>query len=143
MKLSINELLFKKHTSLLPVFGLLIFLGLACGSKTPPPSQYVGIWTGEDGTLVTIRGDGSGDYKSGGSSVSGGSVTIDENAKTLKITLATLGPTYKIDQPPSGNQMTLSGVLFKKPGGSDTKTDTKPNNTATPKPTESPDDDDN
>lgn len=98
---------------------VLLFVALACGgSKTPPPSQYVGLWTGEDGTLITIRGDGSGDYKSGGSSVSGGTVTIDEAAKTLKISFAAMGPTYKIDMPPSEGRMTLGGVVFKKGDGS-------------------------
>lgn len=106
----------------------LMMVGLACGSSTPPPAQYVGVWTGDDGAVITIRGDGSGDYISGGSKVTGGSVTIDEAAKTLKVTLATLGPTYTIDKPPAGNQMTLSGVVFRKSGGgADTKTsDTKP-----------------
>jgi hypothetical protein len=143
MQASINQSYFEKQTasSLLLVLGMLVFIGLACGSKTPPPPQYVGVWSGEDGTLITIRGDGSGDYKSGGSSVSGGSVTIDEAAKTLKVTLATMGPSYTIDKPPSGNQMTLSGVVFRKGGGSDTKSDTKPDKTASPKPSESPDDD--
>lgn len=106
----------------------IMIVGLACGSSTPPPPQYVGAWTGDDGTLITIRGDGSGDYISGASKVTGGSVTIDEAAKTLKVTLASLGPTYTIDKAPAGNQMTLSGVVFRKNGsGSDTKTsDTTP-----------------
>ncbi|HVF47168.1 MAG TPA: hypothetical protein VNA17_06355 [Pyrinomonadaceae bacterium] len=96
----------------------LLFVVLGCGSKTPPPTQYVGAWDGDDGTLLTIRADGSGDYLSGGSKVTGGSVTIDEAAKTLKVTLASLGPTYTIDKPPTGDQMTLSGVVFKRRGGS-------------------------
>lgn len=95
----------------------LLFVALACGSKTPPPAQFVGVWDGTEGTLLTIRADGSGDYLSGGSKVTGGSVTIDEAAKTLKVTLASLGPTYTIDKPPAGDQMTLSGVVFRRRGG--------------------------
>lgn len=95
----------------------LMLVALACGSSTPPPAQYVGTWVGDDGTRLNIRADGSGDYFSGSSKVTGGSVTIDEAAKTLKITLATLGPTYKIDKAPTGNSMTLDGVVFKKSGG--------------------------
>lgn len=104
---------------------ILAAIGLACGSKTPPPAAYVGVWTGADGTLVTIRADGSGDYKSGSSSVSGGSVTVDEAGKTLKITFASMGPTFKIDKAPTASEMTLDGVVFRKTGGSDTKSDTK------------------
>jgi hypothetical protein len=102
---------------------LLLAIGLACGSKTPPPAQYVGTWTGSDGSEITIRADGSGDYKSGNSSVSGGSVTIDESGKSLKITMLSMGPTYTIDKPPAGDQMTLSGVVFRKGGGTNVKTD--------------------
>ncbi len=97
--------------------GLLMMLSLACGSSAPPPSQYVGAWSAEDGTTLTIRNDGSGDYKSGGTSVTNGSVTVDESAKTLKVTLAGLGPTFKIDKAPSATEMTLDGVLFKKGDG--------------------------
>lgn len=93
--------------------ALLIF-ALACGSNTPPPAGYVGVWTSPDSTTLTIRSDGSADYKSGNSSVSGGGAVIDEGAKTLKITLAGMGPTFKIDKTPDGKQMTLDGIVFKK-----------------------------
>jgi len=111
--------------SLLLVLGIFFVMGFACGgSSTPPPSQYVGFWIGEDSSTITIRADGGADYKSGNSSVSGGSVTIDEGAKTLKISFASLGPNFTIDKAPSGDRMTLSGVVYKKSGGdSDTKTD--------------------
>jgi hypothetical protein len=94
----------------------LLAVGLGCASSTPPPTHYVGAWTGADGTLLTIRDDGSGDYKSGSSNVTNGSVTVDEGAKTLKLTLAGMGPKYKIDTPPTGNEMTLDGVVYRKPG---------------------------
>lgn len=114
----------KNKITLLLTTAILISVGLACGSKTPPPSQYVGVWTGADGTLITIRADGSGDYKSGNSNVTNGSVAIDEAAKSLKIALVGMGPTYSIDKAPSGDQMTLSGVVFRRSGGSDTTTST-------------------
>lgn len=107
-------------------FALTAFLivGLACGSSTPPPAGYVGAWASNDGTTITIRNDGSADYVSGATKVTGGSAVIDEAAKTLKISLAGLGPTFKIDKAPVGNEMTLDGIVFKKSGGrsSDTKT---------------------
>lgn len=114
----------KNAPALLLSLGILVFIALACGSKTPPPSAYVGPWQGADGSTITIRGDGSGDYKSGGTSVSGGSVTIDENAKTMKIAFAGMGPSFTIDKAPSAGQMTLSGVVYRNtftnPGSSNT-----------------------
>jgi hypothetical protein len=111
--------------SLLLIFGVLFLMGFACGgSNTPPPAAYVGDWTGADGTTMSLRADGSANYKSANASVDSGGVTIDEGAKTLKITFAGLGPTFTIDKPPSGDQMTLSGVVYRKGGNStDTKTD--------------------
>jgi hypothetical protein len=104
------------------VASALIAVGVGCGSKTPPPAQYVGVWMSGDGATITIRSDGSADYKSANSSVSGGSAVIDEGAKTLKISLAGLGPTFKIDKPPTGSEMTLDGIVFKKDGGSTSST---------------------
>ena len=105
----------------------LLTIGLACGSKTPPPAEYVGVWVSGDGAMITIRSDGSADYKSGGTSVSGGGVTIDNEAKTLKISLAGLGTTFKIDKAPNASEMTLDGIVFKKSGGGvTTSSDTKP-----------------
>ncbi len=106
---------------------VLLAVGLACGSKTPPPAEYVGVWVAGDGAMITIRSDGSADYKSGGTSVSGGGVTIDNEAKTLKVSLAGLGPTFRIDKPPTASEMTLDGIVFKKTGGGVTTTsDAKP-----------------
>lgn len=113
--------------SLFVALGILLVVGLGCGSGTPPPSAYVGFWQGDDGSTITIRADGGGDYKSGGTSVSGGGVTVDEGAKTLKIALAGLGPSFTIDKAPEGGKMTLSGVVYRKAGGSDSSTsDAKP-----------------
>jgi len=109
---------YRSSFSLVLALGALLVVGLACGSNTPAPAAYVGFWTGEDGSTVTIRADGSADYKSGGTSISGGGAVIDESAKTLKITFASLGPTFTIDKVPDGGKMTLSGVVYKKGGGS-------------------------
>lgn len=104
-------------TTILMVTGVLMVVGFACSETgTPPPSQYVGFWKGSDDTSITIRADGGADYKSSNTSVSGGSVTIDETAKTLKVTFASIGPSFTIDKAPEGNQMTLSGVVYKKGG---------------------------
>ncbi|MBP9109349.1 MAG: hypothetical protein KBF83_07315 [Pyrinomonadaceae bacterium] len=108
--------------NLIFALGALMVVGLACGSSTPPPAAYVGAWASNDGATITIRSDGGADYKSGGTSVSGGSAVIDEAAKTLKISLAGLGPTFKIDKAPTGNEMTLDGIVFKKSGGGSSET---------------------
>ena len=126
MKNAFRKALIGKNAIASAVLVICVFMvvGFACGgSSTPPPSQYVGFWTGEDGSTITIRGDGGADYKSGSSSISGGSVTIDDGAKTLKISFASLGPSFTIDKAPSGDRMTLSAVVYKKGGSSDSKSD--------------------
>lgn len=110
--------------------GFLLVVGLACGSTTPPPAQYVGVWSSSDGAALTIRADGSGDYKSGGTSVTNGSVTVDESAKTLKVSLAGLGPTFKIDKAPTDTEMTLDGVAFKKAGSTGSSSNSTKNVTS-------------
>lgn len=100
--------------------GILVVLALACGSSKPAPPAYVGAWTGDDGASIVIRADGGADYRSGGTKVTGGSAVIDESARTLKISLAAMGPSFTIDKPPAGGEMTLSGVVYRKSGGSGT-----------------------
>lgn len=113
-----------KNVFSLAAIVAVLFAAMACGgSNTPPPAGYAGSWTGADGTFIAIRADGSGDYKSGNSHITGGSAVIDEGAKTLKISFAGMGPTFTIDKPPAGDQMTLSGVVFKK-GGAPSSTTT-------------------
>ena len=126
MKNTINMVFFGKSAavSLLFVAGIFFVVGFACGKgdSKPVPSEYMGAWTGEDGSTLTIRSDSSGDYKSGGTSVSGGTVAIGDDNK-LSITFVGVGPSFTIDKAPSGNKMTLSGVVYRKSGGSDTSTD--------------------
>lgn len=121
----------RNAASLLIVLGVLFVVGFACGSGTPPPAGYVGAWTGEDGSTITIRGDGSGDYKSGGTTVTGGTVEVKESEKSLTIKMVGIGPSFTIDKAPSGNKMTLSGVVYTKSGGS---SDTKSDSTSDAKP---------
>ena len=127
----IKNLLFGKSSaaSFLLALSVLFVVGFACGKgdSKPPPAEYIGAWTGDDGSTLTIRGDGSGDYKSGSTSVTGGSVSVEDNK--LSITFVGVGPSFKIDKAPSGNQMTLEGVVYHKGGGSsddDTSSDNQP-----------------
>jgi hypothetical protein len=127
MKNQIYKLFFGRnaYVSLLVVFAIALFVGLGCsGSKKdgkPVPAEYHGAWTGSDGSTLTIRSDSSGDYHSGGTKVDNGTVAINDADKTLSITFFGIGPTLKIDQPPSGNQMKLDGIVYKKSGSTDTK----------------------
>lgn len=100
-----------------------VFFALACsfggsssGGKNVP-AEYLGDWMGQDGTKISIRGDGTGEYHSSSVNISGGSVNVDENAKTLKISFIGLGKTLKIDEPPSANEMKLDGVVYRRTGG--------------------------
>src|SRR5438105_2598281 len=140
MKNSVKFALLDKNAkrSLIFAIGVLFIFGLACsGGRSkdakPIPSEYFGSWNGEDGSTIQIRGDGSGDYTSGGTHVTGGTVEINDADKTLSITFIGIGPSLKIDKPPAGNQMTLGGVVYKKSGSSDTKsppTSTKSSDTS-------------
>jgi hypothetical protein len=130
MKNQIYKLFFGKNAviSLLIVSVAMLFVVLGCGGKKdgkPVPSEYYGAWTGTDGSTLTIRSDSSGDYHSGGTKVDNGTVAIDDAAKTLSISFFGIGPSLKIDQAPSGNQMKLDGIVYKKSGSSDLKDTSK------------------
>ena len=94
--------------------ALLLTIGLACGGGKPVPQAYQGNWTGSDGSTIYMHGDGSAGFKLGSKSVDGGGAEIDESAKTLTISLFGISNTWKIDQPPSGNVMVLSGTRYTK-----------------------------
>ena len=95
--------------------------------KTVPPA-YIGTWTGQDGSTVTFRNDWSGDYKSGGKSVSGGTFEIDEAAKEIRFSMFGFDAgKYKIDALPKNNRMKLDGMEYRRTGGFDASdADAKP-----------------
>jgi len=96
--------------------GILLFVALGCfGGKTEPaPPEYVGLWKGADGSILTIRADGSGDYEGGSTKVTNGSVTINDGKLSLK--LMGIGKTFQIDSAPSADRMTLDNINFKRNG---------------------------
>lgn len=120
MKRLINEIFLGKNTKASGLFALavigLIALGCTCGGKGSVPPEYVGAWTGDDGSTLTIRSDASGDYKKGGKEVTNGSVDVKDGE--LTIGFLGIGETMKIDEPPKGSQMKLNGVTYRKQGGS-------------------------
>ncbi|MDQ4121608.1 MAG: hypothetical protein M3209_09195 [Acidobacteriota bacterium] len=151
MKNLFGKILFSKN----PAVGLavcsLIFAGfvLACGlgggsaDRKPIPEAYLGTWTGQDGTVLTIRADGTGDYNAGSSKVDGAAVEVDEAAKEIRFTMLGVGVgTYKIDAPPSGNQMKIDGQTFRRGGSAPTNTSTvQTTNSSTTRPTNTTTDD--
>lgn len=105
---------------------------LGCGGssstpKKPIPAAYLGDWTGQDGTKMSIRQDNTGDYNQGSTNVNGAAVEVDEEAKQIKFTMLGVDVgKYTIDSPPKGNQMKVNGVTFRRAGGFDTSsTDTE------------------
>lgn len=113
-----------RNLSAILAVGTLIFIGLGCfgsgrsNNSAPIPPAYFGTWIGQDGSTLTIRNDGKGDYKSGGTSVDGGTVEINDAKKELSITFFGIGPTFKVDSPPDGDEMKLSGMVYRRSGGS-------------------------
>lgn len=144
MKSFVDKFIYGKDAkpSVLLVVGVLAIIGLGCfgsgrsSSSAPIPASYFGDWKGADGSTITIRGDGKGDYKSGNTTVDGGTVAIDDAKKELSITFFGIGPTLKIDSPPSGDEMKLDGVVYRRGGGNSTTTttDTKKPLSDTPAP---------
>jgi hypothetical protein len=76
---------------------------------------YVGSWTGSDGSTLTIRSDGSGDVRSGGVTVTNGTVIFNDD--TLEVKLAGIGKKFRVTQPPSSGHMQLDGVQYDSGGG--------------------------
>ncbi|HEX8367620.1 MAG TPA: hypothetical protein VF604_03555 [Pyrinomonadaceae bacterium] len=109
--------------NVLLVLCLFAFVGLGCfGSgrgkdAKPIPAAFLGDWQGQDGSTLSIRADGTGDYHSGGKKVDGGTAEVNEADKTISITFFGIGETLKIDSPPQGDSMKLNGVTYKRKGG--------------------------
>jgi len=103
---------------LVAALAAVVFAGIACSGGAadakPAGPEFVGAWSAKDGSTITIRSDGSADYKSGSTSVSGGKAEVSEQEKTLRISLLGIGPKLKIDKPPSNDEMTLDGVVYRK-----------------------------
>jgi hypothetical protein len=109
--------------NVLLVLCLFAFVGLGCfGSgkskdAKPIPAAFLGDWQGQDGSTLSIRADGTGDYHSGGKKVDGGTAEVNEADKTVSITFFGIGETLKIDSPPQGDTMKLNGITYKRKGG--------------------------
>lgn len=138
MKNLMREFIYGRNskTSAFLVIGIFLLVGLGCfgkssSSKAVPPA-YLGDWTAQDGTTLSIRSDGKGDYHAGSTKVDGGTVEVDEAAKKISVTFIGIGPTLRIDSPPSGDEMKLDGVIYKRSSGF-TTSEKKPLSTDTDK----------
>jgi len=80
----------------------------------PDQIVFVGEWRGNKGTVIRIRPDGGGDFKTGNSSVTGGRVKIDKDS--LAIGMIGIYKTWRIEKRPrleNGNWiMNLNGEIF-------------------------------
>lgn len=95
--------------------AILLFVAISCGGGKPVPVKYQGDWVGDNGTTLYMYSDGKAGFKAGSKSVTGGGAELDENAKTLTISLFGISETWKIDQEPNDKgEMKLSGVNFKR-----------------------------
>jgi heme/copper-type cytochrome/quinol oxidase subunit 2 len=76
--------------------------------------SYVGLWRGNKGSKIVIRRDGTADFKSKSTSVTGGRVKIKGEA--LSIGIMGFGKEWHIDQPPKYTDdqwiMKLDGETF-------------------------------
>lgn len=95
--------------------GFILFVVIGCGGGTPAPVKYQGDWVGTNGTTIYMYADGKAGFRAGNKKVTGGGAEIDENAKTLTISLFGISETWKIDQEPDDKgEMKLGGVTFKR-----------------------------
>ncbi|MFZ5867334.1 MAG: hypothetical protein ACOYXY_15730 [Thermodesulfobacteriota bacterium] len=90
-------------------------------NPSPLPAHriaYVGEWQGNQGTVIRIRADGRGDFKTRNSSVTGGVVTIQEDS--LSIGFLGLSRKWHVDVAPHVEKgvwiMELDGEKFVRRG---------------------------
>ena len=84
------------------------------------PKTYLGKWQAKDGTSITIREDGKGDFHSKDTDVSGGTLVIHEKKKILKISsVFDVAEQWTIDHGPKELPrgeivLRLSGIEFQR-----------------------------
>jgi hypothetical protein len=90
--------------------------------SSPLPAEkvaFVGEWVGSRGTLISIRQDGSGDFRTKHKTVTGGHVIIGD--KDLTISILGIGHKWTIDSSPAVTEghwtMRLNGEVFKRKSG--------------------------
>jgi hypothetical protein len=91
----------------------------ACQKKTPlgeERAEFAGYWVAADGTNIHLWADGTGDYRSGSTRVSGAAARFEGNTLTIKA--MGLGKSWTITAPPArkGERtvLVLDGVEFVK-----------------------------
>jgi hypothetical protein len=106
----------RKTVLLLLGLGLVLALG-ACQKKIPlgeERADWAGYWVAADGSNLQIWPDGSGDYRSGSTRVTGAAARFEGNTLTIK--MMGIGRTFTITEGPhqKGEQkvIVLDGVEY-------------------------------
>lgn len=82
-------------------------------------ARYAGPWQGQDGTTITVRGDGGADFDMGSVKVQGGRASVTGGGDTLKIRgLLGIGREWAVTKPPhqtaaGDTEMTLGGIVYR------------------------------
>ena len=108
----------RKLAYLFTALVLVLAVG-ACQSKTPLGAEradFGGLWAASDGSHIQLWADGTGDFKSGSTKVSGAAAKFEGNTLTIK--MMGIGKTWTITAPPTqkGEKwvMVLDGVEWVK-----------------------------
>jgi len=120
-----SRIIYGKDAKISMVLALaaLAFVVLGCGgggktTSKPLPATYFGSWSASDGSTLTLTSNGTGSYKSGGTTIDGAAAELDETGKTLKLSfLGVAVKEFKIDKEPSGGSMKLDGIVYQTAGG--------------------------
>lgn len=90
---------------------------IGCGGEPfkRPGADLLGIWTAE-GTSINIKNETTADLIGKNTVIVNGDVRLYKDGRDLMIGDQGVFKTFKIDTPPSGGQMTLDGVVFKRGG---------------------------
>ena len=101
-------------------YGLstLVVAAGACQKKTPlgeERANYAGYWVAADGSNIQLWADGTGDYHSGSTRVTGAAAQFEGNTLTIK--MMGIGKTWTITKPPTMNKdakmvLALDGVEY-------------------------------
>lgn len=87
---------------------------------SPHQIVFAGEWIGEKGTIIRIRPDGSADFKSRHTTVTGGRISLDETSLSIGL-MGVFSKTWRIDSPPHMEDgvwtMRLNGEVFRRRAG--------------------------
>jgi hypothetical protein len=108
-----------RRTAYLFTALVLVVTAGACQNKTPlgeERADYGGLWTASDGSSIQLWADGTGDFRSGSTKVTGAAAKFE--GSTLTIKMMGIGKTWTVTTPPAkkGEKtvLVLDGVEYVK-----------------------------